>query len=79
MLFHIVVIRDAQEMYVLALVTQKGGSGKSTLAIGLSVAAMENGEGVAIVEADPQGRFQNGKSGATMSIRWWFGSPIPPK
>src|SRR5215469_6578211 len=52
---HIVVIRDAQEMYVFALVTQKGGSGKSTLAVGLAVAAMENGERVAIVEADPQG------------------------
>jgi chromosome partitioning protein len=60
-LFHIVVIRDAQEMYVLALVTQKGGSGKSTLAIGLSVAAMENGEGVAIVEADPQGTISKWK------------------
>jgi Mrp family chromosome partitioning ATPase len=39
-LFHIVVIRDAQEMYVLALVTQKGGSGKSTLTVGLSVAGV---------------------------------------
>src|ERR1700746_735675 len=53
--FHVVVIRDAQKMYVLALVTQKGGSGKSTLAVGIAVAAMENGERVAIVEADPQG------------------------
>ena len=42
-------------MYVLALVTQKGGSGKSTLAVGLAVAAMANGERVALVEADPQG------------------------
>ena len=42
-------------MYVVALVTQKGGSGKSTLAVGLAVAAMENGERVALVEADPQG------------------------
>ena len=42
-------------MYVLALVTQKGGSGKSTLAVGLAVAAIENGERVAILEADPQG------------------------
>ena len=42
-------------MYVPALVTQKGGSGKSTLAVGLAVAAMENGERVAFVEADPQG------------------------
>src|SRR2546421_309484 len=44
-------IGDAQEMYVLALVTQKGGSGKSTLAVGLAVAAMENGARVAFVEA----------------------------
>ena len=42
-------------MYVVALVTQKGGSGKSTLAVGLAVAAMANGERVALVEADPQG------------------------
>ncbi len=41
--------------YVLALVTQKGGSGKSTLAVGIAVAAMGNGERVAVVEADPQG------------------------
>jgi hypothetical protein len=34
---------------------QKGGSGKSTLAVGIAVAAMGNGERVAIVEADPQG------------------------
>src|ERR1700746_1009035 len=53
--FHVVVIRDAQDMYVLALVTQKGGSGKSTLAVGLAVAAMENSRRVALVEADPQG------------------------
>jgi len=42
-------------MYVVALVTQKGGSGKSTLAVGLAVAAMANGERIALVEADPQG------------------------
>src|SRR5262245_51532288 len=46
---------DAQDMYVLALVTQKGGSGKSTLAVGLAVAAMERGERVAFVETDSQG------------------------
>jgi chromosome partitioning protein len=59
--FHIVVIRDAQEMYVLALVTQKGGSGKSTLAVGIAVAAMGNGERVSIVEADPQGTISKWK------------------
>jgi chromosome partitioning protein len=48
-------------MYVLSLVTQKGGSGKSTLAIGLAVAAMENGERVAFVEADPQGTVSKWK------------------
>jgi chromosome partitioning protein len=48
-------------MYVLALVTQKGGSGKSTLAVGIAVAAMGNGERVAIVEADPQGTISKWK------------------
>ena len=48
-------------MYVLALVTQKGGSCKSTLAVGLAVAAMENGERVAFVEADPQGTISKWK------------------
>jgi chromosome partitioning protein len=42
-------------MHVLALVTQKGGSGKSTLAAGLAVAAMGDGERVALIEADQQG------------------------
>jgi chromosome partitioning protein len=48
-------------MHVLALVTQKGGSGKSTLAVGLAVAAMENQERVAFVEADPQGTISKWK------------------
>ena len=48
-------------MYVLTLVTQKGGSGKSTLAVGLAVAAMEIGERVAFVEADPQGTISKWK------------------
>jgi chromosome partitioning protein len=59
--FHVVVIRDAQDMYVLALVTQKGGSGKSTLAVGLAIAAMEYRERVAFVEADPQGTISKWK------------------
>jgi chromosome partitioning protein len=54
-------IREAPDMYVLTLVTQKGGSGKSTLAVGLAVAAMENGERVAFVEADPQGTISKWK------------------
>ena len=48
-------------MYVLTLVTQKGGSGKSTLAVGLAVAALENGERVALVETDPQGTVSRWK------------------
>ncbi|WFU54745.1 ParA family protein [Bradyrhizobium pachyrhizi] len=48
-------------MYVLALVTQKGGSGKSTLAVEVAVAAMGNGERVAIVEADAQGTISKWK------------------
>ena len=48
-------------MYVLALVTPKGGSGKSTLAVGLAVAAMEKGERVAFVDADPQGTISKWK------------------
>jgi len=48
-------------MYVLSVVTQKGGSGKSTLAIGLAVAAMENGERVAFLDADPQGTISKWK------------------
>jgi chromosome partitioning protein len=48
-------------MQVLALVTQKGGSGKSTLAVGLAVAAMEDSERVAFVEADPQGTVSKWK------------------
>jgi chromosome partitioning protein len=48
-------------MYVLTLVTQKGGSGKSTLAIGLAVAAMEEGQQVAVIEADSQGTVSKWK------------------
>ena len=39
-------------MYVVTLVTQKGGSGKSTLTVGLAVAAMEDANRVAVIEAD---------------------------
>ncbi|MGY3412980.1 Mrp family chromosome partitioning ATPase [Bradyrhizobium sp. GM5.1] len=74
---HLVVNREAQDMYVLALVTQKGGSGKSTLAVGIAVAAMENGRRVAIVEANPQGTISKWKE--RRGARGSFGSPIPPK
>lgn len=46
-------------MYAIVLATQKGGSGKSTLAIGLAVAAMEAGERVGMIDADPQGTVSN--------------------
>lgn len=41
-------------MKVLALTTQKGGSGKTTLAASLAVAALQDGERVALVDTDPQ-------------------------
>jgi len=46
-------------MYAIVLATQKGGSGKSTLAIGLAVAAMDAGERVGVIDADPQGTISN--------------------
>lgn len=46
-------------MRTIVLATQKGGSGKSTLAIGLAVAAMEDGQRVAIIETDRQGTVSN--------------------
>lgn len=41
-------------MRVLVLTTQKGGSGKSTLAASLAVAAMQDGETVAVLDTDQQ-------------------------
>lgn len=41
-------------MHVLALTTQKGGSGKTTLAASLAVAALQDGERVAILDTDQQ-------------------------
>jgi chromosome partitioning protein len=46
-------------MHSIVLATQKGGSGKSTLAIGLAIAAMDDGQGVGVIEADPQGTISN--------------------
>lgn len=46
-------------MHTIVLATQKGGSGKSTLAIGLAIAAMDDGQSVGMVEADPQGTISN--------------------
>lgn len=39
---------------VLTLAARKGGSGKSTIAASLAVAAAQDGEGVALVDLDPQ-------------------------
>lgn len=44
-------------MRVLVLGAQKGGSGKSTLALSLAVAALQDGERVAGLDADPQRSF----------------------
>jgi chromosome partitioning protein len=46
-------------MHAIVLATQKGGSGKSTLAIGLAIAAMDDGQHVGVIEADPQGTISN--------------------
>jgi chromosome partitioning protein len=46
-------------MHTIVLATQKGGSGKSTLAIGLAVAAMDDGQRVGMIDADPQGTVSN--------------------
>jgi chromosome partitioning protein len=48
-------------MHVLAVVAQKGGCGKSTLSVGLAVAAMADGERVALIEADAQGTLSKWK------------------
>jgi chromosome partitioning protein len=41
-------------MRVLVLTTQKGGAGKTTLATSVAVAAMQDGEQVLLLDADPQ-------------------------
>jgi len=48
-------------MHVLAVVAQKGGCGKSTLSVALAVAAMADGERVALIEADAQGTLSKWK------------------
>ena len=42
-------------MRVLVFASQKGGVGKSTLAASMAVAARQAGEGVVVVDLDPQG------------------------
>ena len=44
-----------QNMYVVAMLSQKGGTGKTTLAIHLAVAATLAGETALIIDLDPQG------------------------
>jgi chromosome partitioning protein len=46
-------------MRTIAFATQKGGSGKSTLAIGIGVAAVQDGERVAMLDTDPQATLAN--------------------
>lgn len=46
-------------MQTIALISRKGGTGKSTLAIGLAIAAMETGQKVCLLEADPLGTVSN--------------------
>jgi chromosome partitioning protein len=46
-------------MHVIVLAAQKGGCGKSSLAIGLAVAAVDAGQRVGMIDADPQGTISN--------------------
>ena len=66
-------------MYVVTLVTQKGGSGKSTLTVGLAVAAMEDANRVAVIEADSQGTVSSWRRRRTTPIRALIGLPIALK
>jgi chromosome partitioning protein len=46
-------------MHTIVLATQKGGTGKSTLTVGLAVAAMDDGQRIGVIDADPQGTVSN--------------------
>src|SRR3954453_2163575 len=47
--------RDSYNMYVLAIVSQKGGVGKSTIAVHLAAEAHTQGQRVLLLDLDPQG------------------------
>lgn len=46
-------------MKVLAIISQKGGNGKTTTALGLAVAAVKDGQRVAVIDLDPQATAAN--------------------
>jgi len=53
------------QIFVLALISQKGGPGKTTIAINLAVAAAKQGFTVVIVDLDPQANAANWKDRRT--------------
>jgi chromosome partitioning protein len=55
-----------ENMFILALVSQKGGPGKTTLAINLAVAATEHGLTAVIIDLDPQANAANWKDRRTI-------------
>lgn len=48
-------------MKIIALIGQKGGTGKTTTATALAVAAVEDGQEVALIDLDPQSNATNWK------------------
>jgi chromosome partitioning protein len=52
-------------MRTIAILSQKGGSGRTTLTLHLAVAALYDGQSVAIIDLD------------RVMTPWWCRSPIP--